>query len=411
MAGQTVSGLTDVLKEVWTSDRLEKQFYDETPWLSRLERTSKYTIGKQAMVPIHKGRSGATTIRTSAGGALNPLDAQRVDNANYTLSYLWQRVGVEFGVLNQATGGNASVGSGLNLEVEGAVSDLRKSAVRQALSNSDALIAQCTTGGASTTISLLATGYGFDAIARGWLYPGQTVDIGTTANEVAIVADSPISAVSEVAATPTITIGSSVSTTSSHFVSIANARAGAVSSEMNGIRSIAGSTTSGVGGLDPDNAGEEFWQPAFVDTATTVLSLNLLLTLQRKVFQKTGKFNNYVLTGIYQLSNLYELLQNQVRFDNEPTGAGGVTSLKWNGMEINAIPDVPDRELYMLTLDDFLIVTGKYSKPTWASDVQGTNTGLQYNLGNTDFQDAVVYPLQLAIKRRNSHASAIGLTA
>jgi hypothetical protein len=410
---QTVANFTDVLKEVWTQDRLERQFYDENPFLDRLEKTNKYTIGKQAQVPIHKGRAGGTSIFSSAGGTLNAADEQKVDQASYTLSYNWQRVDLQFGVLNQGDGGTHSVAAALDLEVEGAIADQRKSVMRQAVSNGDALIAQCTTGGSGSVCNLLATGYGYDAIVRGWLYPELLVDVGTTADEVAISDGVRITAVSEDATTPSITLSTApTGEDTTHYVSVANARSGTTSNEMNGLRQIAGSTTAALGGLDPDTAGEEFWKPAQVDSSTTVLSLDLLLTLQRNVFQKGGKFGTYVLTSPKQLQNIYSQLQSQVRFTGDKQlEAGGVQSVSWNNMAINAFPDVPDRELYMLTIEDFLIVTGAYSKPTWASDIEGSNKGLTWTQGATNFQDAVVYALNLGVKRRNTHSAATALTA
>src|SRR3954466_12634267 len=92
---QTVATFTDVLKEVWTSDRLEKQFYDENPFLDRIQRTNKYTVGKQAQVPLHVGRSGGESARPAAGGALNTADRQRVDQATYTIPQHWFQVDIE----------------------------------------------------------------------------------------------------------------------------------------------------------------------------------------------------------------------------------------------------------------------------------------------------------------------------
>jgi hypothetical protein len=82
MAGQTVANLANVLKEVWTADSLAKQFYNETPWLDRLEKTPKYTIGDHASVPLHTGRGGATTVLGSAGGSLNPVSYQRTNKGS-----------------------------------------------------------------------------------------------------------------------------------------------------------------------------------------------------------------------------------------------------------------------------------------------------------------------------------------
>jgi len=419
---QTVANLTDVLKEAWTPERIKKQFYDKNPFLDAIYKgsyeVSRAKIGEKAIVPIHKGRSGGYTSTTSAGGSLNPADEQKVDSAEYTLIYHWFQVALETGVLNQATGGNTSAVIGKDLELEGAVNDTKKQCMRQIVTNSDGIVAACDTGGASTTVELLvdsSTSYGYQAIRRGWLQPGTLVDIGATSNTDSIVAGSEITAVKKSSSDPDITISSSVSTTSgTDFVYIANPNSGtAANPELNGLRSMIGSTSSALGGLDPDTAGEEFWQPAMVDTATTVWSIDLALDLQQNVMQETGENFQYVLTSLKQQRNFYSYLQNQVRFQGEmKMGAGNVNQPSWNGMEVHAMPDVLDQDWYCLTLSDFVIAQGDgIPEPTWMSDLQGINKGLQWVPDTTGFKDAIVWPWQLGLTRRNSHAAAIGLTA
>jgi hypothetical protein len=93
-------------------------------------------------------------------------------------------------------------------------------------------------------------------------------------------------------------------------------------------------------------------------------------------------------------------------------GAGEVDAPKWNGMEIHAQPDVLDMDWFSLTIEDFVLATGKgITKPTWASDLQGANTGSIWSAGTTQFVDALVWPFQVGLRRRNSHAAAIALTA
>jgi hypothetical protein len=140
-----------------------------------------------------------------------------------------------------------------------------------------------------------------------------------------------------------------------------------------------------LGTLNPSTAGEEFWAAAHLDTTTTVLSLDLLLTMQRKVMQKGGAAQTYVCTSLKQQANFYSLLQNQVRFAGEmKLGAGNVGGVVWNGLEVEGLNAIPNRELYFLTLDDFHVVTGaKFSKPTWVSDIAGNNTGMIWKQGNT----------------------------
>jgi hypothetical protein len=223
-----------------------------------------------------------------------------------------------------------------------------------------------------------------------------------------------ITAVNESSSDPDIVLAAADTVADGSFVSVAQATqdGGNTSNESDGLRNIAGSLTAPSGTLDPDTAGQEFWKPAHVDTTTTVLSLNLLLTLQRKVNQKVGKRSGTFVMGLYQKQNFYELLQNQVRFDRDSVSAGNDQNESWNGQPIVDLPEVPDREVYYLTLSDLALVTGaKIKKPTWVSALQGANQAMLWAQGSTRFVDALTYPVGLACQRRNSHASAIGLTA
>lgn len=411
---ETVANLFDLLKEVWTQDRLEKQFYSETRFLDKIEKTPKYTIGRRAQVPVETSLPGGYTVHSAAGGQLNAADQLHVDRADYELVYHWQQVEVEAGALNQADSvGAHSTVDAADQTITSNVLALRREVMRQAVGNQDGLIAKTDTTSNDNEVELDPDGYGYDAIVRGWLRPGVVVDIGTTGDADTVASGRIIDAVEENPASPSITIsGAAVTTDGSQYISIAGARSPSdgTSKEMNGLRQIAGSNSASVGGLNPSTV--PFWKPASVDTSTTTVSLDLLLDLQRGVYQKTGKWPNYVTTSPKQAADLYALYQNQVRFSGDgSTAAGNVDGFRWNGMEIHADPDIPDRELYLLTLSDFLVVTGgKFGKPTWASDIEGSGGRLRWNQGNTSFVDAVVYPCQLAIKRRNSSAAAIGLT-
>jgi hypothetical protein len=84
--------------------------------------------------------------------------------------------------------------------------------------------------------------------------------------------------------------------------------------------------------------------------------------------------------------------------------------VSWNGNELLQIPDVPDRELYVVDQDAIKIATGSITKPTWMSDLEGAGGHLRWSQGATNFVDAVVYPFNLGITRRNGGAAAIGLT-
>ena len=416
---QTASNLSTVLKERWTDDQLQKQFLsDDTP-LSRFENFKATMIGRQAQVPVHiAGASAGYTTVSSSGGSLNTAGQQAVNQAVYTLVTHAQPVSLELSALNQAGGSNLqSIVSAKNLEIEGAISDLRRQATRAAVTNADSIVAQCDDTSSSATVALKAspsgTVWGYDALRRNWLQPGMVVDIGSTSDTDTVVTATTISAVGISASAPTITIGSSVSTTGgTHNVYIANPNsATAANPEINGLRNLVNSTGA-VGGLNPATAGQEQWAAASRDTSTTVLSIDLALSLQREVMQSSGKNYTNVWTGLKQQANFYSLLQNQVRFSTDTgTTAGNVDAPTWNNMKIEAFPSILDSDWYCLTLSDFCLITGEITKPTWASDLQGATQGSIWAQGATNFVDAVFYPMQVGLRRRNTHAAATGLTA
>ena len=113
------------------------------------------------------------------------------------------------------------------------------------------------------------------------------------------------------------------------------------------------------------------------------------------------------------MANFYSLLQNQVRFASDTaTEAGSMQTVRWNGMKVDSFPDVLDSDWYALTLSDFCRITGSDQGPTWASALEGGGNGqLRWNQNTTKFRDAVVYPIQVGLQRRNTQAAATGLTA
>jgi hypothetical protein len=352
------------------------------------------------------------------GGVLNSATNQGTNQALYTLTQHFFPISLEFSALNQASGNNVQALVGAkNLEIEGAIASLRNQLTRQLVTNGDGIVAACATGGASTTVSLLpspsGTSWGYDAIVRNWLRPGAVVDIGTTADTDALETATTVTGVSPSASAPSITIGTSISTTAgTHFVYIANPNsATAANPELNGLRNIV-ATSGALGGLNPGTAGQEFWQAAFRDTSTNVLSLDLMLNINRGVRQSTGDQMTDVWFGLKQQMNYYSLLQNQVRFAGDAgIGAGKAEGATWNGMRPSSFSSILDSDVFFLTLSDFVRVTGSYQSPTWMSSIQGSNQGAIWGAGTTSFSDAIAYAVQVGVSRRDSHGAATALTA
>jgi hypothetical protein len=205
--------------------------------------------------------------------------------------------------------------------------------------------------------------------------------------------------------TPTITIGSSVTTTTSHFVSVANARSGATSLEMNGLGNIASATAS-LGGITATNR----WK-SYVDSTTTDLTLDSLLAVQEQVQQFTNKTKPTmkVIMGFKQGRRFYNLFQNQVRFQSDSQiSAGNTTAIDWNGMRIMQDGDCPSNKVFFVDTDALLLVTSPLGVH-WANEITGGEK-VVWGQGTTQFVGLLAYPLNLAAKRRNSLAQMNALT-
>lgn len=426
----TAANYQDVAKEVWDGDSMVKQFYDENPWLAMIEQKKRIVIGKRAQVPIHRGRAGGTTILDSAGGFINPADSEDIDRAEFTLSYNYFPVSIEAGALNEITGGASSVGEALEHMMSSGLMNLRNQVTRQFLSGTGRVAAVATDAGGDAivplaTLAQVAAGEvsGSDALGVGWIVAGDVVEIGTIADYDTIVdrgvaqapaAISVVQSVDDNPAAPLITLGANVGATTlgTHFVSLANARGAAGTGtlvESAGLLSIAGTQNNVLGTIDANV--DKYWNPAEVDSVTAVPDMELMLRLTRKVRRKGGP-GAFILTSLLQLDNVYQMLQTQVRFNGDKEiGAGGSEQVKWRGNTIHAFPQVPESVMFFLDMDQLEIVTGKYSKPTWLSDLGGHGAAGHWTPGTTHFEDSVMYALGLAVRRRNTMAAAVALKA
>lgn len=430
----TAANYQSLAKEVWDSDTMVKQFYDENPWLDMIEKKQRVVVGKRGQVPMHTDRAGGTTILDSAGGFINGADSEDVARAEFTLSYNYFPVSIEVGALNEISGGASSVGDALEHMMSSGINNIRNQVTRQFLTGHGRVAAVDTDAGGDAIVKLATLAQigsanlagevsGADALLSGWIRPGDVVEIGTTADYDTIVdrgvaqtpaAISVVSSYDDTATAPTVTLGANVGATTlgTHFLSLANARGAAGTGsvvESAGLVNIAGTANNVIGNVDANT--NKFWNPAEVDSTTTVPDMELLLRLTRKVRRKGGN-GAFVLTSMLQLDNVYQMLQSQVRFNGDrEIGAGGSEQFKWRGNTVHAFPQVPENLMFFLEMDAFEIVVGRYTKPTWMSDLGGGDKAGHWTPGTTHFDDTVMYALGLAVRRRNTLAAATKLQA
>lgn len=405
MAGATLATVDAALVETWTEKDLAEQLYQSNPFLERVKRLKSTQVGQQALTAIHTGRNTGYTAFPATGATLNAAGNQSMAQAAWQYTHHAMQVKLEGSAIDATSSDKLAIANLVDVEVNGAIDDLNRNLSRQCFSAGDALVATCGTTSASTTV-VLDPVTGFNAIERGWLAVGTVIDIGTSASEATIADAVTITAVVESVTAPTITIsGSAVTTTSSHFVSLANSRLGATSYEMNGIDSIV-SQSSTLGGLTV--ASNATWQAANVDSTAQALTLALLYAQDRKVMQKTGKASTMKLTSLKQAEAAYKLGQAQTRFAGDSNiSVGNIDAFEIAGMTVARHPDCKNERFYFLTIEDFLLVTA--GDPYWQNKIAGGN--ILQPIVNTDaYGSKVVVRLQLGARRRNSHAALTGLS-
>jgi hypothetical protein len=399
-----IASVDAALKETWTESRLAEQLYQKNPLLDKIKKLKTTQVGQQAVTPIHTGRNWGYTATPANAGTLNTAGQQEIKQATWQYTHHHTQVRIEGSAIDGTRGDALSVAEVVDMEVEGALTDLNRQLTRQLFMDGDALVAQCGTTTASTTVVLNVAG-GFNAIERGWLAPGAVIDVGTTASETAVAADRSVVSVVESPTAPTFVIsGAAVTTSSSHYISLQNSRSGATSYEMNGLGNVV-STSATLGGVAP--ASVPSWASPSVDTTSQALTLPLMYTACRKVFQKTGKDPNYVATSPKQLQAAYALAQAQVRFHSDNVSFGNVEGTDINGMKLYRHPDCKNEDMFFLTVEDLLLVSA--GDPFWQNKIAGANI-LNWIQGTDQYGAKITVRLNLGARRRNSHAALRGLT-
>lgn len=392
------------LKRIWTQDRLESQLYSETPFLDRIQKSTRHTVGETARVPLHTGRNGGYTVLPEGGGTLNTAGNQVVNKAEYNYTHHHQQISIAGDAIDAATSNKHSVANVVNTEVEGALTDLKRQIQRQLFGNGDALIAQCRTSD-SDDVDLNTTS-GKAAIDRGWLFVGLPVDVGTTADEDLRVVGESITAVDESLYAFTVSGGAEAAETTSDYVSVKDARSGTTSYEANGLQNIVDASAT-VGGLAPSS--EPRWAAAWDNTTSQALTLSLLLQGDQKIHQKTGKKCDFVLFGLEQERRFYELLQQQVRYSSDSSlSAGSQDTVKWRGMDIFTDPDCQDTFAYQGQLAHLFIVA--LDKPYWVNKHDG-GTILKWSQGTDAYGSKLSYRFNLATNRREGFVKYTALSA
>jgi hypothetical protein len=400
--GATLTSMNAALKRVYHSDSLSEQLFQENELLDLLQKQTRYKVGENHRVVLHTGRAGGTTYLPDGGGNLNTAGQQTLNKADYVYKHVHQPINIQEDVIEQTASDAQSVAQVLDVEVTGALNDLRKSITRTLFGNGDSLICGVRTANSTTVDLELLDGY--NAVQRGWLYPNMQIDIGTTANEVSVLADQTISSVTVSATDPEIVIGNAANVTAgTHFISLNNARSGTTAYEPAGLRNLV-STSSAFGGL----AADSVWRAAGVDTTAQAVTSSLVLQGRQAIRQNSTGDADFILTGLKQERKFWEQESQKVRYVSDSSiDTGNSDKVKFAGMELMVHPDCPNEDLYLGQKKALFHVASR--KPFWQNSITGGDI-LVWSQGTAAYVAKLGFHFNLATDRRNVFYRLGGLT-
>ena len=401
----TLSSLNVALERVWTDKTLQEQLYQGVPFLEKIEKLTSYSVGENARVPLHVTRNGGYTALPAGGGTLNTAGNQGLAKAEYNWTNHHYQIQIQGDAIDGTKGSNAIV-EAADIEIKGALTDLRRQLNRQLFMKGDALIAQCRTSATNDVdlnTSETAEYSGVHALTRGWIYVNQQVDVGTTADEVAIVDGSTVTAVDTSNTAFTSSSGNVAGEGTTHYVSAKNSRSGTTSYEMNGLRNLV--SASDFAGITVSSTPS--WS-ATVNSTDTTLTLAALLNARTTIYQNSGEEPDFFLTSPARAASLYQQFQQQIRYSGDNISVGNIGAPKYLGMELWQHPDCQDTDAYVGQWRSLFIVSA--GKPAWQNKVTGGQI-LEWVQGTDQYGAKLSYRLNLGARRRNTLLRFSALTA
>lgn len=389
------STLGSILKDLYLPPVVE-QLNNEILLVQRLEKSSDEIFGNQAIVPLHKNRSGGIGSRAE-NAALPSAGSQGYSRATFDLKYHYGRVRVTGVAMAKTASSAGAFLKALEGELDGVRNDLKMDIARQVYGDGSGAIVTCGVTTAATVV-VLATS---EPLRKGELYIGQVVDIGTKAAPTTIVAGANI--IDFNVSTPSITIDSSVTTSGSHFVfRSGNALAGSASNEITGLQSLVATAGNTVGGIDATAAGNSYWDN-LRDNAAGALSLDLMTKAFNNVSVAGGQVSLMLGSPGMQRA-LFNLLQGQVHYIEPMNIQGGFKALEYMGQPMVADRQAPFGKIYFLD-ERFIKV---FSNNDWHFLDEDGNT-LKWVVGFDAWEAVLARYMNLGISRRNVQFVEYGL--
>ena len=428
MAGANLSTLSTILKEYYLGPVTE-QLNNEVLLLSRLEAKSEDLVGKRAYVPLHYGRSTGVGAR-SESAALPVAGKQSYDKAVYDLKYLYGRVEVTGPSMAKTKNEAGAFLQALKSELDGVRNDLKKDLARQVYGDGTAALATVKTDAANSTTVAVLSAATVQALRKGQIYAGMTVNVVDAATGVLATGGVPntytVDSIDLSAGTVTVSPALGAAFAVGDYlvragVDITDATsAGEVNSwsdEVDGIqRIVPHAAANQFGGINAATAANSWWDNQRIDVTSASDQDSVRTGTQNLTFGTVQQAMNLVkiaggnpsaiVTSLGVQREFYNLFQTQVRYiDPESlTYKQGFQTLMYNNMPVIADIDAPYGNMYILDESTLKV----FSDQDWHFlDADGLT--LRQVTGYDKFEAILARYMNMGATRRNNQAVITGI--
>ena len=411
------AGADAVLHDLFWSQGVQEQLNNSNVILAQLKPNSFTASGRRIEIPMHTGRSRGIGSRAEQG-TLPAADRQKHEVSYQSPKFHYGRLELTGPVIKSMRNSMGAYIQAIASEVTGIREDLQREMARQVMGTSDGVIAQCGTT-SNAQVIVLAAGTSERQILQLFNDQGMTVDIGTVANPVAVVANVPV--VDYDLANGTITIdngGTGVTTSGSHFIFRAgNGGSGANQKELTGLQTLvnSGNAVQGV-----DGAAKSYWN-AVVDGnggSNRALTEALLTGTILKTQRRSGRTPDLLITTDGGLQAVQNVIAAQRRQTEVLDLKGGFTGIRWStpgegdaGSSSTVVTwsrDAIENTIYGLCMSEM-------HKLVWDDaddwDFMKEDGSMWSRKADTDAYEATLYNyFDVAITRRNCHFKLADIT-
>lgn len=403
----TRTTIDNMLKYVYL-DGIVDQFYKKHFLLKKLKKRS--TGGKGVVIPLATARVHGHGSRAESG-TLPTADGLNPDTTTVTPKFHYARYLITGPAMTAARNKSYAFVEGLSAGLRAVGEGFTDDIERQLFGNGSAILTLCGTTSASNTVVLDSTtkGGGFGAQN---LQPGMLVDIQVTngGTDHTNGGDITIDSVDYAAHSFDFT-GTTVTTSGSHSIRVANNRDASGIYEMMGLAGIVtnvdpGSqiTNCGAGSLQAKAiATNAWWKAAVKNNSGVNIDLtherlhDLLIEIERISGMAEGI--DYLLCRPEIFKQYGLLMTPDKRYGPDPmTMEGGFKYLTFSGIPLLQSFSAWPNRIYALNMDHLFMV--EENKPHWD---ETTGSILERN-GSTDaFNATLVYYANLGTDKRCAH--------